>query len=72
MITHPEAQHHVDGVVGGWFDSALTGRGEAQARNIADRVVATVGEDQVDVITSDLQRARAAAVIIGGRLGVDV
>ena len=27
LVTHTEATHHVDGLVGGWFDSELTARG---------------------------------------------
>ncbi len=31
VVTHPEATHHVDGLVGGQFDSELTTRGLRQA-----------------------------------------
>jgi probable phosphoglycerate mutase len=32
LVTHPEAQHHLDGIVGGWHDSDLTARGRLQGR----------------------------------------
>ncbi|WP_246490625.1 phosphoglycerate mutase family protein [Brevibacterium oceani] len=35
LVTHPESRHHVEGRVGGWFDSSLTERGRSQARAIA-------------------------------------
>ncbi|SFJ45631.1 probable phosphoglycerate mutase [Nocardioides psychrotolerans] len=35
MVTHPEATHHVEGLVGGWFDSDLTARGHAEAELVA-------------------------------------
>ncbi len=35
LVTHAEATHHVDDIVGGWFDSALTERGHAQAQATA-------------------------------------
>ena len=35
VVTHPEATHHVEGLVGGQFDSTLTPRGERDAAAIA-------------------------------------
>ncbi|GIG23620.1 putative phosphoglycerate mutase [Cellulomonas chitinilytica] len=72
VVTHPEATHHVDGLVGGQFDSALTPRGEREAvaiaRALRDRID---GSAQVAVVTSDLQRTRRTAAVIGDALGVD-
>ena len=39
LVTHPEATHHTDGLVGGWFDSDLTTRGVEQAGAIAESLV---------------------------------
>jgi broad specificity phosphatase PhoE len=36
VVTHPEATHHVDGLVGGWSDSDLTDKGLAHAERIAE------------------------------------
>lgn len=72
VVTHPEATHHVDGLVGGQFDSELTPRGERQAAAIAaslrDRVDRSA---EVAITTSDLRRTRRTATIIGDALGVE-
>ncbi len=39
VVAHPEASHHRDGLVGGWFDSDLTERGVRHADNIADALL---------------------------------
>ena len=57
LVTHPEAQHHVDGVVGGWHDSDLTARGHLQAERIAEVLVNSIGPQPVEVYSSDLKRA---------------
>ena len=31
VVTHPEATHHVEGRVGGWYDSDLTAVGKRDA-----------------------------------------
>lgn len=72
LVTHPEAQHHVDGVVGGWFDSELTARGERQAERIADVLADRVGDQHVAIYSSDLLRARHTAERIARRFAVDV
>src|SRR5699024_9735118 len=35
VVTHPQSQHHVDGLVDGWFDSELSALGTQQAGLIA-------------------------------------
>ena len=73
VVTHTEATHHLDKVVGGWFDSALTDEGHRAARLIAqslrDRV--PVGEP-VDLFSSDLRRAQQTAAPIADLLGSEV
>lgn len=71
VVTHPEAEHHVSGLVGGWFDSALTERGLRSADAIATRIreLVPVGVP-VEVHTSDLARTVQTATAIGNRLGV--
>ncbi len=68
LVTHPEATHHVDGLVGGWFDSELTERGIAQANAIADALTQLVGDADVEVYSSDLRRSQRAAEIVAERL----
>nr|NLU59076.1 histidine phosphatase family protein [Pseudomonas sp. BIGb0427] len=35
IVTHGQAQHHIDNRVGGWFDSRLTPKGIEQAQALA-------------------------------------
>jgi probable phosphoglycerate mutase len=53
LVTHPEAQHHVDGIVGGWHDSDLTARGRLQAERIADVLASRIGLQPVEVYSSE-------------------
>lgn len=69
VVTHPQATHHVQGLVGGWFDSELTELGLRQAEAIAAQLAARLGDSLVQTVSSDLRRARHAAEIILDRLG---
>ncbi len=65
VITHPEATHHVAGVVGGWHDSTLTPGGLEQAGRVAGRLREAIpAETQLELYTSDLQRCLQTAQII--------
>src|SRR5580765_5372717 len=69
VVTHPEATHHLDGVVGGWFDSRLTERGMRQADAIAERLRQLIPTDVVpDLYSSDLTRAAQTAQVVARRL----
>lgn len=71
VVTHPEATHHVTGLVGGWYDSSLTRRGTRDAAAIADALRARISEGaRVELYSSDLTRAVQTATVIGRRLGV--
>jgi probable phosphoglycerate mutase len=72
LVTHPEAQHHVDGVVGGWHDSELTARGRLQAERIAEVLVSRIGRQPVEVYSSDLKRASQTAEQVARRFTVEV
>ena len=73
VVTHPEATHHVEGRVGGWYDSSLTTRGLAQAERIAERLHDTISRDsQPEIYTSDLRRCLQTAEVIAARLQVPV
>lgn len=73
VITHPEATHHVDGLVGGWFDSDLTARGVEHAGRIAEALADRLPAGTVpEVFSSDLRRARRTAEAVGKRLGAGV
>ncbi|MEU3626137.1 histidine phosphatase family protein [Amycolatopsis coloradensis] len=69
VVTHPQATHHVDHLVGGWYDFELTPEGERAAVAIAESLHAKVPED-VELYSSDLRRTARTAEVIGERLGV--
>ncbi|MBA0045916.1 histidine phosphatase family protein [Mycobacteroides sp. LB1] len=71
VVTHPESDHHVDRLVGGWYDSALTPTGLNAARAIAASLRARIPNGSgVEVYSSDLIRAAHTAEAIGDALGV--
>jgi 2,3-bisphosphoglycerate-dependent phosphoglycerate mutase len=72
VVTHPEATHHVEGVVGGWHDSQLTAVGTRAAASIAEELRARIPNDAtVELFSSDLQRAAQTARIVGDHLDVE-
>ncbi|MBL1431043.1 MAG: histidine phosphatase family protein [Robiginitomaculum sp.] len=70
VVTHAQSQHHIDGLVGGWYDSGLTNFGQVQAQSIAKRLGALIAGSDVELISSDLKRAAQTAAIIGESIGV--
>ncbi|MFH8610909.1 histidine phosphatase family protein [Streptomyces sp. NPDC018029] len=71
VVAHPEATHHVEKVVGGWHDSRLTAAGRRAAAAIARTLRARIPEGtEVEVVSSDLWRARETAEEIAGVFGV--
>ena len=72
IVAHPEATHLVDGLVGGWHDSQLTPTGARAAASIAEALRARIPEDaDVEVFSSDLQRALQTARVVGDLLQVE-
>lgn len=73
VVTHPEATHHVEQLVGGWYDSDLTTDGRRDAlvisRVLRDRIPPGV---EPELFSSDSIRARRTAEAIGESLGTDV
>ncbi|MCV7159426.1 histidine phosphatase family protein [Mycolicibacterium brisbanense] len=70
VVTHPEATHHCEGLVGGWYDSDLTARGLAQTMSIAQWMRAQIPAGvTAEVFSSDLLRARRTADQIGHAIG---
>ena len=59
VISHTEAAHHLEGRVGGWYDSALTEKGVNDAITIAKRLKAEANIEAV--FSSDLARAKSTA-----------
>lgn len=64
VVTHPEAEHHVEGLVGGWHNSRLTTKGRAAAQAIASRLKREITDTDVSVYSSDLARALETATPI--------
>jgi probable phosphoglycerate mutase len=72
VVTHPEATHHLEGVVGGWHDSQLTVAGVRAAAAIAEELRARIPEDaRVELFSSDLERAVQTARVVGDHLHVE-
>lgn len=71
VVTHPEATHHVEKVVGGWHDSRLTPTGVRAAASVAQALRAGVPYDaEVELFSSDLRRARQTAEEVAELFGV--
>lgn len=72
VIAHPEATHHVEGVVGGWHNSGLTAAGVRAAASIGETLRARISEkSKVEVFSSDLQRALQTATFVSQLLQVE-
>lgn len=72
VVAHPEATHHTDGLVGGWYDSELTARGRRHATAIAATIRRMVPDDaRAELFSSDLRRTARTAQAIGTVLDVD-
>jgi 2,3-bisphosphoglycerate-dependent phosphoglycerate mutase len=62
VVTHAEATHHVDNIVGGWHDSELTPGGECAAAAVAARLREMIpARSHVELYSSDLKRAQQTA-----------
>lgn len=72
VVTHPQATHHVDGLVGGWYDSDLTPAGTEAAGRIAAALRTEIPAGAtVELYSSDLKRTRQTADVIGERFGLE-
>jgi len=73
VVTHPQSQHHVDGRVGGWYDSELTDLGRSQAASIAQSLRERIPADApAELYASDLMRAYQTAEAIAHHLRVPI
>jgi len=72
VVTHGEAQHHLDQVVGGWFDSSLTPKGIKQAYALGSFFASAHLAKSVAIYSSDLLRCRETAAVLGGAMGLEV
>ena len=67
VVAHTESIHHTERKVGGWFDTGLTEKGQAQARAVAGRLVELLGSKTPVITSSDLLLARESAEVIAER-----
>ncbi|MBK5569839.1 histidine phosphatase family protein [Ensifer sp. SSB1] len=72
VVTHTESVHHLEGKVGGWYDTGLTARGRRDAQATAERLATLVGSRDLEIHSSDLLRAAETAAAIAGRLSRSV
>lgn len=73
VVVHPEATHHVDGLVGGQFDSDLTRQGLDDAELIAAALTTLIpSTESAAVVSSDLRRTMQTASIVGDSLSLPV
>lgn len=72
LIRHGEAEHHLNGLTGGWTDSSLSPRGREQARRTAQAVPRLLNGNTFALYASDLQRAFQTAAPIAEALGVSM
>lgn len=68
VVTHPQSIHHLEGKVGGWYDTGLTDKGRDQASAIASRLAERCSGRQPFIVSSDLKRCSETAGIIAQRL----
>ncbi len=68
IVTHTQATHHIDRLVGGWYDSELTEKGRTDATACGKRLQ-ELELDGIPIISSDLARARQTAQTIAECLG---
>lgn len=72
VVTHPQATHHVDGIVGGWHDSDLTPAGVEAAGRIGEALRTAIPDDAaVELYSSDLKRTSQTAEVIGKRFELE-
>jgi broad specificity phosphatase PhoE len=69
LVRHGATPWNREGLVQGWTDIPLSDEGRRQASRAAEALLA---HRVTRILTSDLQRARETADIIGARLGVTV
>lgn len=70
VVTHPQSVHHVEGRVGGWYDTGLTDLGRRQAAAIAARLAELCTDKRPSLVSSDLLCCGETADIIGRQLAV--
>ncbi|MFD2839199.1 histidine phosphatase family protein [Populibacterium corticicola] len=72
VVTHPEATHHVEGRVGGWYGSELTPKGLKAADQVGAALAARIPRSEsIELFSSDLRRTTQTAAAISTHLGIE-
>ncbi|MEV0280286.1 histidine phosphatase family protein [Streptomyces sp. NPDC050610] len=72
VVTHSEATHHTEGVVGGWHDSRLTPAGVRAAAAIARALRNEIPDGaEAELFSSDLRRTLQTAEEVAQVFGVE-
>ena len=61
IVRHPEAEHHVKKLAGGWYDTSLTEKGKEQANKIAKNLFREIKITGIPIYSSDLKRCSETA-----------
>ena len=74
LVRHGEATHHTQNLTGGWTDSDLTAKGQAQLKALGKKLAqdlspAAISMMKLRIMASDLKRAAESANIIADALG---
>lgn len=72
VVTHTQSLHHIEKKVGGWYDTGLTEKGRKDAAAIALALAHKVADEEVEIYSSDLQRASQTGDAIASRFGQTV
>lgn len=72
VVTHTQSLHHIEKKVGGWYDTGLTEKGRKDAAAVAVALAHKVADEEVEIYSSDLQRASQTADAIASRFGQKV
>ena len=72
IVRHGEAEHLVSDLTGGWSDTLLTELGHRQARAAAEYLQTLIGEQEAEILSSDLMRAVQTAQPYSDLTGVKI
>jgi broad specificity phosphatase PhoE len=70
LIRHAEAEHLIEGLVGGWTDTKLTELGREQAKCTGAKLTKLLKNKRFTFYCSDLSRSLETAEIIGSQIGI--
>jgi 2,3-bisphosphoglycerate-dependent phosphoglycerate mutase len=72
IVRHTEAEHHVQKLLGGWYDTPLTEKGKNQAAQIATKLFIEINTRGIPLYSSDLKRCAETAGIFSKVFGSKV